>query len=204
MSDRDDESRMPADADAAGEPADESAAQNPPAVPEPEAEAARRLAEVEKERDEYLDLARRARADYMNLQRRMESQGRAIRDAAQYEFAKDVIVVLDDIENAMKHTREGQDCSAILEGLELVKRKFVAVLAKYGIEPMESEGAPFDHNLHHAIAEHPTDDAAPGTVFAVAQRGYTAGGKLLRPAHVIVTRRASEPAGKPDDESDED
>jgi molecular chaperone GrpE len=149
------------------------------------------LEAAEKQRDEYLDLAKRARADYVNLQRRMEAQSESARDAVKQEFARDMLTSLDELEMAIKHSREGVDCDGIIKGLELVKQKFLASLARHGIEPIAAEGAPFDHNVHHAIAEHPTDDAAPGTIFAVAQRGYTMGGKLLRPAHVVVTRKAS-------------
>jgi len=161
-----------------------------------------RLEEAEKQRDEYLSLAQRARADYQNLERRIQAQSESARDAVKQEFARDMLTSLDELEMAIKHSREGVDCEGIIKGLELVRQKFLATLARHGIEPVAAEGAPFDHNIHHAIAEHPTDDAAPGTVFAVAQKGYTMGGKLLRPAHVVVTRRATEPEA-PKEESEQ-
>lgn len=151
------------------------------------------IGSLERERDQYLELARRARADYVNLQRRMEAQSETVRDAAKQEFAKDILGVLDDLDKAIEHSREGVDCAGIIDGLEMVRRNFLKALAKNEIEPMEAEGLPFDHNLHHAIAEHPTDDAAPGTVYAVAQKGYTAGGKMLRPAHVVVAKKPEKP-----------
>jgi molecular chaperone GrpE len=157
--------------------------------------APEKLEAVERERDEYLELARRGRADYINLQRRMETQSEAIRDAARHEFAKDMIGVLDDLELAIKHAGEGEseEVAKLVEGLELTRSKFLATLAKYGIRPIEAEGTPFDHNLHEAIAQVPVEDAAPGTVYRVAQTGYTANGKMLRAARVIV---AAEPRKK--------
>jgi molecular chaperone GrpE len=172
---------------------DEGTAQQAGAAAEKDAASHEKLVRVEKERDEYLDLARRARADYVNLQRRMETQRDSVRDETRHEFAKAMLSILDDLENALKHAREGGDVAAIVHGLEIVRTNFLATLSRYGIEPMAAEGAQFDHNVHHAIAEHTTDAAEPGTVFAVALKGYTSGGKLLRPAHVVVAKK---PAGQ--------
>ncbi len=169
---------------------DEGVAQAPE---EPGSACDERIEALERERDEYLELARRARADYVNLQRRMETQSESIRDAARHEFARDMLTVLDDLDLAIKHVKEADahDHSGVLGGIELVRAKFIAILGRYGIKPIEAEGMPFDHNLHEAIAEHETSDVAAGTVYAVAQAGYTAQGRLLRPSKVIV---AKEPA----------
>lgn len=176
-----------------------------PALPAgEEAITPEKLESVERERDQYLEMARRSRADYVNLQRRMDAQGDQVREATRQEFAKAILSVLDDLESALKHANEGADCSGIVSGLEIVRTKFLSTLSKYGIEPMEAVGEPFDHNLHHAIAEHPTDDAAPGTVYAVALKGYTAGGKLLRPAHVVVAKKPVGQAEREEDGGDEE
>lgn len=156
----------------------------------PELEKARR------ERDEYLELARRARADYQNLQKRSEAQAAAVRKEAQQRFALDVIAVLDDLERAIEHARGAPDAGGFLKGMELVRQNFLAVLAGYGIAPIEADGQAFDHNLHHAIAEQPTEDVPAGAVVAVAQTGYTADGKLLRPAQVVVARGFEESSGE--------
>lgn len=142
---------------------------------------------VVRERDEYLELARRARADYQNLQRRIDAQVPAVRAEAEQRIALDMIAILDDLERALDHIKKGQDPHAVVKGVTLVRENFLSALAGYGITPIEAEGAPFDHNLHHAIAEQPAEGVTPGTVVAVAQRGYLAGGKLLRPAQVVVS-----------------
>ncbi len=140
------------------------------------------------ERDQYIELARRARADYVNLQRRTDMQASAVRKEAEQRFALDMIAVLDDLERAMEHADAADNTKAVLEGVALVRDNFLAALARYGITPISARGEAFDHNLHHAIAEQPTDDVAPGSVVAVAQTGYLADGKLLRPAQVVVAR----------------
>ena len=47
-------------------------------------------------------------------------------------------------------------------------------------------GKPFNPELHEAMMAQPSD-AAPNTVLAVIQRGYTLNGRLLRPARVVVS-----------------
>jgi len=168
------------------------------AAPAPTREDVEKLT---RERDEYLDLARRARADYQNLQKRVDAQIASIRREAQQRFALDMIHILDDLERALKHAGESHDAHALSKGLELVRENFLTTLADYGITPIDAQGAKFDHEFHHAIAEQPTDAAPPGTIVAVAQTGYLADGKLLRPAQVVVAKsfeenRAAESEGE--------
>ncbi|MCD6405685.1 MAG: nucleotide exchange factor GrpE [Planctomycetes bacterium] len=157
------------------------------------------IARIEKARDDYLDMARRARADYVNLQRRMETQFAAARYDARAKMALDMLAILDDVERALEHGRESDDYEGLMEGIALVREKFLAALARFDIKPIDSQGQPFDHNFHNAIAEQATDEAEPGTIVAVAQKGYTFGNRLLRPASVVVAR----PAEKPQEADDE-
>lgn len=151
------------------------------------------ISKIESERDEYLEMARRARADYNNLQRRTETQLAAARSDARAEMALDMLTILDDLERALDHAGEGQDYNGLVDGIGLVRDKFLAVLARYRIAPIDATGAPFDHNYHHAMAEMETEDAEPGTVIAVTQKGYTLADRLLRPSQVIVARAPKAP-----------
>ena len=49
-------------------------------------------------------------------------------------------------------------------------------------------GEAFDPNLHEAMFEIPTGDAAPGTVVQVLETGYVLNDRLLRPAKVGVSK----------------
>ena len=60
---------------------------------------------------------------------------------------------------------------------------------------MKAEGAKFDPNVHQAMTQIESSDAAPGTVLQVFQKGYTIAERVLRPAMVAV---AKAPAGKDD------
>jgi molecular chaperone GrpE len=83
---------------------------------------------------------------------------------------------------------------AIVEGVEATERELQAVLVRHGVKLIAAEGARFDPNLHHAVAEVPGSGKPPGTVVNVIQSGYTIGERLLRPAMVTVAKAEPAPA----------
>jgi molecular chaperone GrpE len=62
----------------------------------------------------------------------------------------------------------------------------VAVLQRNGIEAFDPRGEKFDPSQHEALSTRPDEDAEPGTVLEVVEKGYTASGTVLRPARVVV------------------
>ena len=163
-----------------------------------EAEAAD-LAKLRSERDEYLQAAQRARADYLNLQRRVRTEIEAARENERAAFALAMLDILDDLERALEHAREAGESGGLVDGVALVREKFLKTLERYEIRPIKAEGEHFDPNFHDAIARQPTTQAPEGTVLAVVQKGYTMAGKLLRPARVVVAVEPEDPEKKADD-----
>ncbi len=85
---------------------------------------------------------------------------------------------------------ESADAESLLEGKEATLKQLAAVLERFGITEIDPEGEPFDPELHEAMTMQPSEDAEPGSVLTVIQKGYVLNGRLLRPARVIV---AAEP-----------
>ena len=79
---------------------------------------------------------------------------------------------------------------AWLQGLTLMRERFLAVLASEGIEAMEALHAPFDPRLHVAVQTEIRDDVAPQTVIRVLRQGYRQQQRVLRYAEVVVARAA--------------
>jgi molecular chaperone GrpE len=76
--------------------------------------------------------------------------------------------------------------------MDLIYQRLVDALTKLGLEPIASDGKPFDPNVHHAIEMVETDDFADHTVIGEFQRGYNFRGRLLRPAMVkVAVKKAS-------------
>ena len=78
--------------------------------------------------------------------------------------------------------------SGWLQGLGLVRDRFVALLAKESIQPMDALGKPFDPRLHVAVGGEERSDVAANTVVTVLRKGYVQGDRVLRYAEVLVSR----------------
>lgn len=79
---------------------------------------------------------------------------------------------------------------AWLQGLEMVRTRFLALLATADISPIRAEGQPFDPRLHLAMTIESYADAPNGAVVAVLRKGYQQRGRVLRYAEVAVNRVA--------------
>jgi molecular chaperone GrpE len=76
---------------------------------------------------------------------------------------------------------------------ELIFQRLFDTLKKLGLEPIDSQGQPFDPHVHHAVEKQETEEVSADTVLEEYQRGYNFKGQLLRPAMVKV---AVAPASK--------
>jgi molecular chaperone GrpE (heat shock protein) len=77
---------------------------------------------------------------------------------------------------------------AWLQGLTLVRDRFLALLTAEGIEAITALDTPFDPRLHVAVQAETRDDVAPNTVIRVLRQGYRQQQRVLRYAEVVVTR----------------
>jgi molecular chaperone GrpE (heat shock protein) len=75
---------------------------------------------------------------------------------------------------------------AWLQGLTLMRERFLAVLAGEGIEVMAALHTSFDPHLHVAVQTEIRDDVAPHTVIRVLRQGYRQHQRVLRYAEVVV------------------
>lgn len=144
------------------------------------------VAALARERDEARDQALRARAEFVNYQKRAKQQAEADRLYAIGNLGHDLLDVLDNLDRAADALRaEGRE--GVADGLDLVHKQFLAVMAKYGVEPIEAHGLPFDPNFHEALMRQPTADAPEGTVVAELGKGYKIHDRVLRPSKVAVS-----------------
>jgi molecular chaperone GrpE (heat shock protein) len=80
---------------------------------------------------------------------------------------------------------------AWLQGLEMVRTRFLALLATADIYPIQAAGQPFDPRLHLALGTESRRGTPDGTVVAVLRKGYRQRGRVLRYAEVAVNHAAS-------------
>ncbi len=147
------------------------------------------LADTQRERDEYLDLAKRTKADFENFRKRMTAEVLAAGGRGKAEVLRDVIPVLDDLERALQAAGldpEGDSEDGLAHGVLLVFRGLRESLLRNGIEALDPTGEKFDPTLHEALSTQPADGTESGTVVETMQKGYRLGEQLIRPARVVV------------------
>jgi molecular chaperone GrpE len=156
---------------------------------------------LERERDEYLELARRSKADFENYRKRVSREASEAEARGRAALARDLLSVLDNLERALAAAQPRDDDSAanhIAEGVRLVYEELSGVLGNAGVESFEPTGERFDPDHHEAIMSKPGNE---GEVLEVVQKGYRLNGQVLRPARVIVGSADRNPpsAGEPAD-----
>jgi molecular chaperone GrpE len=150
-----------------------------------DAEPEDELARAQRERDEYLDLARRAQADFENYRKRAARESAAAGERARSGLVRELLPVVDNLERALLSAGDGEQHLA--EGVRLVHSELIAVLERNGVEQFDPAGEAFDPAVHEALSTRAQDGAQPGVVLDVVEKGYRTNGNVIRPARVIVS-----------------
>jgi len=164
-------------------PAQESAAGDGQA---PNAELQARVAQLEKESEDYRDKWLRAAADYKNFKRRADQERADLIRGASAGLLLKLLPVVDDIERALDSVPEQIASSTWFEGVRLIAQKLQTVLESEGVMPISALGAEFDPNQHEAVIYEDAGDGANAKVVAELQKGYKLRDRVLRPTMVKV------------------
>jgi molecular chaperone GrpE len=143
------------------------------------------LVRAERERDEYLDLARRSQADFENYRKRAAREAAAAGERAKSGLVRELLPIVDNLERALASAEDGEQHLA--EGVRLVHSELIAVLERNGVKQFDPAGDRFDPTEHEALSMRAEDGAEPGVVLDVVEKGYRANGSVLRPARVVVS-----------------
>ena len=176
---------------------------NPPgssAVPDKPIDTVRD--EVDRLREMYL----RKLAEFDNFRKRTDRERKELKKTAAEGLVSELLPVLDNFERAVKHADESEP-QAFREGVEMIAKQFADLLVRSGLAGVDPTGKQFDPELHEAVQRIEGSDHAPGTVVSVFSKGYTFGGRLIRPAMVSVAVKSISPledqpraSGEVDDE----
>ena len=144
-----------------------------------------RLAELQRERDEYLALAQRTQADFENYRKRAAKEAAAAGERAKSGLVSELLPVVDNLERALESA--GKKEEHLADGVRLVHSELIAVLSRNGVEQFDPKGEKFDPTYHEALSTRDDEDAGAGTVLDVVEKGYRLNGTVLRPARVVVS-----------------
>lgn len=147
--------------------------------------------EVEELRDKNLRLV----AELQNQQKRAQRDRQEAVRFAEADFARDLLVVLDDLERTQDSAQAASDAQAVADGVRIIYEHFLKLLKDHGIMPIEALGQPFDPTYHEAMMQKPSEEYPAGTVMQELARGYTMHERVLRSSRVIVSTGAPDAAG---------
>jgi len=143
---------------------------------------------------ELRDRLLRTLAEMENLRKRTDREVAESRLYGVSSFARDVLVVADNMRRALDavapELRAGAQAGvkALIDGVELTERELLKALEKNGVRQFTPQGEKFDPNLHQAMYEVPDATVPAGSVVQVVQPGYMIGERVLRPALVGVSK----------------
>lgn len=149
------------------------------------------LDEQTRQAEERLNQLRYLQADFENFRRFSAKEKEQITTLANERLISDLLVILDDFERALPALGEGKN----REGLEIIYKKLLRILAGYGLEPLECVGRKFDPAVHEALCREQCGKET-GTVIEEIGRGYRLKNKVVRPAKVKIAEQVSEQKGE--------
>jgi molecular chaperone GrpE len=166
------------------------------------------LANVKRERDEYLEIAQRARADFENYRKRAVRETREAERRGKAELARELVPTLDNLERALlaagidpatgtpagkgpgeAPSEEISAHEALARGVALVYGELRAALQRAGVETYDPTGEKFDPETSEVLTvREGGDDVDPGVVVETIEKGYRLDGQVLRAARVVVSK----------------
>ena len=140
--------------------------------------------------EELTDRHLRLVAEFNNFRRRSEQERLGAWARAQADVIAKFLDVLDDLNRVAQLDLSNATVEAIMEGVDLVERKFVRMLEDAGVEVIDPVGDPFDPERMEAMMRVPAEtEEQDDTVAQVIQKGYSLKGTLVRPARVAVFKQ---------------
>jgi len=144
------------------------------------------LTEAQQSVQTYRDQLLRQTAEFDNYRKRTSGELAKARDEGAMETLRLLLPTLDNLDRALSIARS-DGSESVVQGLEMVFSGLMASFEKKGLQEMETEGKPFDPNLHSAVMQEPCEDESiKDTVAQVLQKGYLYKGQVLRYATVKV------------------
>jgi len=124
----------------------------------------------------------RSIADFQNFQKRMEKELTLKEEETKKKYLSELI----DLNELLKKALEDNNPK---EGLKLMVSNIENFFEKENIKCIDCVGKKFDHNYHHAITTLEKNDCEDDTIIEEVKKGYMMNEKLLRPSHVVVSKK---------------
>ncbi len=141
--------------------------------------------------DKYL----RQAAEFENYKRLNQREQREQIRFGNEQLLKALLPAVDNLERAIASARDAKGADALVQGVDLTLKQLLGALAKFGVNPIQTVGQPFDPASHQAVAHVPSDEIPVNSVVEELQKGYKLHDRILRAAMVTVSAGPGESIG---------
>lgn len=135
--------------------------------------------------EEMTNRFQRLQADFDNFRRRTRQEKEELSAVVAQDLILQILPVIDNLERALDGNHQ-QDTQAIIAGVEMIYRQMLSLLAKNGLEAIESVGNQFNPEEHQAVIREEDSTQPEGTILQELQKGYRVRDKVIRPSMVKV------------------
>jgi len=155
--------------------------------------------------DEYVTRLKYLQADFENYKKMAARERKMYEMCATEQLIKNLLPILDNFEAALATatTRQSDDLSSFVKGIELIYKDLMAVLEKEGLKPIRAVGEKFDPYKHEVTMTAIDEDLPEDTVLEELEKGYMLGGKVIRTAKVGVSKKEAPPFSATQESADE-
>ena len=144
--------------------------------------------------DKYLRLA----AEFDNYKRLIQRDQRDQIRFGNEQLLKELLPVVDNLERAIKASRNGGSSNVLIEGVDLTLKQLTGALTRFHVIPVETSGQPFDPAKHQAVTSVASEKVPERHIVDEFQRGYLLHDRILRAAMVSVSTGLADGASETD------
>jgi molecular chaperone GrpE len=127
-------------------------------------------------------------ADIENLQKSTKKELDITVQRANASLISKLLVILDDMELALKSSLETKNCPQLTSGFQLILKKMQHILKDEGLVRIDTLEKQFDPKCHEAADQTLRDDKPDGLIIEEIKAGYVFKGKILRSSLVTIAR----------------
>jgi len=167
-------------------------------------EEAEELKKKVSEYDELWNKYLRVCADFDNARKRWSRERQELVKFANTSLIRNLLVIVDEFEHALRAIKEHSQRDKIIEGIELTYNNLRNVLDKEGLKVIEAKGKKFDPHIHEIVGQVENPNVDEHTVVEEIQKGYLLGDSLLRTSKVIISVSGSQNNGSNNEKDGQD
>ena len=137
----------------------------------------------------------RSLADSENQRRRFEKEIKEAFDFGGFNFAREMLTLLDNLQRAKKSIQEDEvlkkskEFEKFLKNIDIIEKDLISTFEKNKIIKINCLNKKFDPNFHQAMLEVEDSEVEAGTIVQEIQAGFMFGDRLLRPSFVGISKK---------------